>query len=82
MLPNSINQNPPKEVQDLLQDYREHSAERELVVSDGFFLLYEKSVEKVEDQPDKVTIGKFIRRAYWSEAGNMTPEMVKARLRL
>lgn len=79
---NSVNQEPPQEVKDLLKEYREHQAEQELVVSDGFFLLYEKTVEKVEGQPDKVSIGKFIRRAYWADAGYMTPEMVKARLRL
>lgn len=82
MLPNSLNQQPPKEVQDLLKEYKEHMAERELIIADGLFLLYEKAVETVTDQPDKVSLGKFIRRAYWADAGNMTPEMVKARLRL
>lgn len=82
MLPNSLNSQPPKEVQELLNEYRSHPTERELVIADGFFILYKKTIEKVENQPDKVIIGEFIRRAYWADAGNMTPEMLKARLRL
>lgn len=82
MFPNSLSNQPPKEVLDLVNEYKSNPTTRELVLQDGYFVLYAKTITKVKDQPDKVELGEFIRRAYWADAGNMTLEMVKARLRL
>jgi hypothetical protein len=82
MLPNSLNAVPPKEVQDVVNEYKQHPKERELIINDGYFLLYEIVITKVEGQPDTVSGTKFLRRAYWADAGNMTLDMVKARLRI
>lgn len=81
--PVSPNGQPPDEVKNLIAEYQANKAGLELFITDGYFVLYEKIVTKGEDgQPDTVSLGKFLKRAYWSDAQFMSQEMLRLRLRL
>ena len=79
-----FNAKPPEDVVSLVKEFKENRGTRELLINDGFFLLFEKVEETPEQdgQPRHVQIGKMIRRAYWPDAGTMTLDMVKAKLGL
>lgn len=63
---------------ELVQEFHQNESERELVIFEGLFLLYDKVVSQGDpDQPTTVHVGDFIRRAYWKDAGAMTLDQVK-----
>lgn len=82
--PFSMNRQPPQEVLDLVSEYKAHKDTRDLLIVDNMLFLYELSIIKSEHEgnPDVVTRGAFIRRAYWAEASGMSQDMVKSRLGL
>lgn len=76
MLPN--HQEPPDAVKELVREYYANKKTRELIIHDGMFLLYELYVTEEKDgKPARVGLGNLIKRAFWPEAGYMTPEQLR-----
>lgn len=73
---------PPKDVVDLVNQYKQHPDQFELVIYDNMFFLYELTLTKPEDDssPTMVQRGPLKSRAYWRDAAGISLDMMKSRL--